>query len=193
MMATSKPKLCPFGTKLDAPRRIRSFTIMYRIIGADGNEYGPITAEQVRQWFGEGRLNAQSKIQVDGSGVWKQLRDMPEFSPLFPPPPPPITLGAPRPPSPTVLPSSNPLAGWALGTGIASMTCCFLPVLSLVSIVLGVLALSQSNRTPDRSGRALAIAGIVLGCISLALGIVFWAIFAMAPHPGQMPSGFNIS
>ena len=67
---------------------------MYKIIGADGNEYGPITAEQVRQWVAEGRLNGLSKIQVEGAGEWKELRDMPEFSALLPPPPPPISLGA---------------------------------------------------------------------------------------------------
>ena len=58
---------------------------MYKIIGADQNEYGPITAEQVRQWMAEGRLNGLSKIQVDGSGVWKQMRDVPEFSAHLPP------------------------------------------------------------------------------------------------------------
>src|SRR5271157_986475 len=102
---------------------------MYKIIGADQIEYGPVTAEQVRQWVVEGRLNGLSKIQVDGSGVWKQLRDMPEFATCLPPPPPPIALGAPRPPSVAGAPSANPLAAWALGTGIASMSCCFLPIL----------------------------------------------------------------
>ena len=92
---------------------------MYKIIGADGNEYGPIPAEQVRQWVAEGRLNGLSKIQVDGSGEWKELREMAEFSTLVPPPPPPITLGAaPRPGYAGTLPPANPLAGWALGTGV---------------------------------------------------------------------------
>ena len=35
---------------------------MYKIIGADGNEYGPITTEQLRQWLAEGRVNAQTKV-----------------------------------------------------------------------------------------------------------------------------------
>ena len=122
---------------------------MYKIIGADENEYGPISAEQVRQWVAEGRLNGLSKIQVDGSGEWKELREMPEFSQLVPPSPPPITLGAPRPlprPLSAATPPANPLAAWALGTGIASLPCCALLILSPVSIILGIVALSQINR-----------------------------------------------
>jgi hypothetical protein len=163
---------------------------MYRIIGADQNEYGPITAEQVRQWVAEGRLNGLSKIQVDGSGVWKQLRDMPEFSTLLPPPPPPITLAAPRPPSSAGAPPVNPLAGWALGTGIASLPCCFMLILSPVSIVLGAMALSQIRHNPNQGGRGAATAGIVLGCISLFMAIVFWVIAVVFPDSGQFQRGF---
>jgi hypothetical protein len=153
---------------------------MYNIIGADGNVYGPIPEEQVRQWVEEGRLNAVSKIQVDGSGVWKELREMPEFSALAPPPPPPISLGAGHPPSTVGAPSpANPLAGWALGTGIASLPCCAMLILSPVSIVLGAMALSQINHNPKQGGRAMATAGIVLGCISLVMGIVGWTLILL--------------
>ena len=166
---------------------------MYKIIGADGNEYGSITAEQVRQWVAEGRLNGQSKIQVDGSGVWKQLRDMPEFSTLLPPPPPPISLQAPRPPSPAgAPPPNNPLAGWALGTGIASLVCCFLPILAPVSIVLGALAHSQMNQNPNQGGRGLATAGIILGCIALVMATVFWVIVLMNADSPQFRNGFPL-
>jgi hypothetical protein len=159
---------------------------MYKIIGADGNEYGPIPAEQVRQWVAEGRLNGLSKIQVDGSGEWKELREMAEFSTLVPPPPPPITLGAaPRPGYAGTLPPANPLAGWALGTGIASLPCCFMLILGPVSIVLGAMALSQINQNPKQGGRGLATAGIVLGCISLVIGILFWALYLLAPGFGH--------
>ena len=37
---------------------------MYEIIGADGKEYGPISFEQIRQWIAEGRVNAQTRVQV---------------------------------------------------------------------------------------------------------------------------------
>jgi len=160
---------------------------MYKIIGADQNEYGPITAEQVRQWITEGRLNALSKIQVDGSGQWKLLREMPEFASLLPPSPPSISLGAsPSPSSPLraggVPPVNNPLAGWALGTGIASLACCPFGILSLVSIVLGAIALSQIKQNPNQGGRALAIDAIVLGCLSLLMAVICWGIYLVSPN-----------
>jgi hypothetical protein len=52
---------------------------MYRIIGADGKEYGPITADQVRQWMAEGRANAQTRVLAEGSTEWKTLGELPEF------------------------------------------------------------------------------------------------------------------
>ncbi len=52
---------------------------MYRIIGADGKEYGPITPEQLRQWVAEGRANAQTKVLLEGTTEWKSLSEFPEF------------------------------------------------------------------------------------------------------------------
>ena len=53
---------------------------MYRIIGADGREYGPISADQLRQWITEGRANAQTRVQAEGSAEWKPLSSIPEFA-----------------------------------------------------------------------------------------------------------------
>ena len=162
---------------------------MYKIIGANQVEYGPITAEQVRQWVTEGRLNGLSKIQVDGSGQWKQLREMPEFASLLPPPPPPITLPAASPLSSAAVPPNNPLAAWSLGTGIASLACCPGFILSPISIALGAVALSQINRNPNQGGRGMAAAGIVLGCISMVMTIAFWAVFLLG-HQSPFRNGF---
>jgi TM2 domain-containing membrane protein YozV len=65
---------------------------MYKIIGADGHEYGPVTAEQLQQWIREGRANTQTKAQGEGSAEFKTLAEFPEFhaslgiSPATPPP-----------------------------------------------------------------------------------------------------------
>lgn len=62
---------------------------MYKIIGADQKEYGPVSAEQLRQWIAEGRVNAQTRIQAEGSAEWKPLSAYPEFAASFPQAPPP--------------------------------------------------------------------------------------------------------
>ncbi len=53
---------------------------MYKLIGADKREYGPVTADQLRQWIAEGRVNAQTPVQPEGSTEWKTIGELPEFS-----------------------------------------------------------------------------------------------------------------
>ncbi|HET8986916.1 MAG TPA: DUF4190 domain-containing protein, partial [Humibacillus sp.] len=77
--------------------------------------------------------------------------------PLMPPP------YAPEAGQPT---STSGLAIAALCCGLAA----FIPVVGVIAIVLGVVALNQLRGT-FRGGRGMAIAGIVLG----ALGTLFWA------------------
>ena len=53
---------------------------MYRIIGIDGRQYGPIAADQLREWIAAGRANGQTLTQTDGSTDWKPLSEFPEFA-----------------------------------------------------------------------------------------------------------------
>ena len=50
---------------------------------------------------------------------------------------------------------------------------------SLISIILGFIGLSQIKKTGER-GRALAIWAIVLGLISIVVGIIFWIVLSAA-------------
>ena len=60
---------------------------MYRIVGKDGQQYGPVTAEQLRGWIAENRANAQTLVQADGSQDWKPLGSFSEFAADLKPPP----------------------------------------------------------------------------------------------------------
>ncbi len=53
---------------------------MYKIIGGDGKEYGPVSGEDLRRWIAEGRLNENSLAQAAGGGDWKPLERWPEFA-----------------------------------------------------------------------------------------------------------------
>ncbi|MSU35791.1 MAG: DUF4339 domain-containing protein [Pedosphaera sp.] len=53
---------------------------MYKVKGADQKEYGPISAEQVRQWIAENRLNRFSLASDEASPGWKPLGQFPEFA-----------------------------------------------------------------------------------------------------------------
>ena len=60
---------------------------MYTIAGADGREYGPVDADQLRQWIREGRANAQTFVRAEPSTDWKPLSSLPEFAPAPATPP----------------------------------------------------------------------------------------------------------
>jgi len=53
---------------------------MFQIIGGDGRAYGPIQAEQLRQWITEGRANGNTLVQIDGAANWTPLSTIPEFA-----------------------------------------------------------------------------------------------------------------
>ncbi len=56
---------------------------MYKVIGADQKEYGPVSFEQLKQWIAQGRANASTTARADGSTEWKPLSAFPEFTAIF--------------------------------------------------------------------------------------------------------------
>jgi hypothetical protein len=58
---------------------------------------------------------------------------------------------------------------------------CFGPVIGIVALVLGIIALTQNKKMPQHvGGRAFAIVGIVTGGLSLLIygGLMLFFIFA---------------
>jgi predicted Zn-ribbon and HTH transcriptional regulator len=58
--------------------------VNYKIIGTDLKEYGPVSAEQIRQWITERRVDSETKLQAEGGGEWKRAADVPELAAAFP-------------------------------------------------------------------------------------------------------------
>lgn len=54
---------------------------MFTIIGSDGKEYGPVTADQIKQWLAENRLTREMKARRDGEATWQRIGDLPELAP----------------------------------------------------------------------------------------------------------------
>jgi len=57
---------------------------MYKIIGGDQKEYGPVSAADLRRWVAEGRANAQTQVLPEGATEWKSLGSLPEFADIMP-------------------------------------------------------------------------------------------------------------
>src|SRR5262245_46353942 len=45
--------------------------ITYTVLGADGNSYGPVTAEQLKAWVAEGRIQADTQILRSDTNIWQ--------------------------------------------------------------------------------------------------------------------------
>jgi|SRR5437773_10294877 len=75
----------------------------------------------------------------------------------------------PPPPPPYALPQTNGLATASMIVGIASMLC-FGPLPAIVAIILGLSALSQIKKNPDRTGgQSQAWTGIITGGAALVI------------------------
>ena len=161
---------------------------MYKIVGADQREYGPVTEEQVRQWIAEGRANAQTIVRFN-DGPWKPLSTFPEFATALgnstPPPPPgappPLTLGTPVSSSPA---PTHGLATAGLICSILGFFCCG-PLFSTFGLILSILALAQISGEPNRyGGKGIAIAGIIVA-------VAGYGIFAILMFTGLLKRAYR--
>jgi hypothetical protein len=145
---------------------------MYRIIGADGRQYGPVSGDQLRQWIAEGRANAQTQAFAEGATEWKPLGGLPEFAGRFTPP----TI---RPPVSGLVRKTNSYAMAGMIFGILAIFCCCKFLFGALGIIFSLVGLSQINRHPEfYEGRGLAIAGLILSILSLLLAVVLIIIAA---------------
>ncbi len=143
---------------------------MYRVIGADGLEYGPVTADQVRAWITEGRVNAQTRGLAEGTARWRLLAEFPEFAPMLARAAPP--LPAPGPIYAARARQNNSMAMMGLVMGVLSITCgmccCYGLPFNVLGIIFSLVALAQIHSDPQaQQSRPIAIAGLVLSVLSL--------------------------
>jgi len=139
---------------------------MYKVLGADQKEYGPVTVEQVRLWIAQQRLNGQSLARLEGTEGWKPLAQFPEFATALTAP-----LPGPGPISPPIgyitPPGTNNMAVTGLVIGCVSLFCC--QPLGILGIIFSAMALSQIKNTPDQPGKGMAITGLCLSILSLVI------------------------
>ena len=151
---------------------------MYKIIGADGREYGPVSAEQLRQWIAEGRATSQTLAQAVGNTERKPLALFPELSPVLPS-------------AATPAPTTNSMAVAGLVFGLLGLMggwlCCCGPLFNILGIVFSVVGLSQIKHNPSReTGRDIAMTGLVLSILGLVAASILGVLFGtmkMCGHP----------
>ena len=90
---------------------------MYKIVGVDGQQYGPVSAEEIRRWIADKRVNAQTLVQMEGAQEWKPLGSFSEFASGLNAVPPPIA----PPPSAVASRASNKIPAGVCGILLGSL------------------------------------------------------------------------
>lgn len=167
---------------------------MYRIIGADGREYGPASADQLRLWINEGRVNAQTYVLTEGAREWKTIGSLPEFS----------LAGHSTASSPPTFAINHParktnsLAMTGMILGIVALTfgmcCCYGLPFNILGLIFSLIGYREIRKAPDiYNGQGIALTGIVLCILSLLLAIGLFALFgAISILDGTSGHGYRI-
>lgn len=103
---------------------------MYYVIGADGNQYGPIEADTVSAWIREGRVGKPSLSFKTGETQWTPMSAREEFAAVF-------SEVAARPPAPAPQPIPPGRREWL----VALLLSIFLGVLGVDRFYLGHIGL----------------------------------------------------
>jgi hypothetical protein len=146
---------------------------MYKIIGADGKEYGPIAADVVKKWIAEGRANAQTRILPEGATEWVTVAQIPELSATIP------TMAA-------AAPAYSPAASTGGGADLVSGPAIGLIVtaaLGFVATLIGVawnilgagMGMNQPGMDPEMQKFVTMFSG-TMGVISGILGFLVSAL-----------------
>jgi len=151
----------------------------YKFIAGDGKEYGPYTAEQMRQFLAENRLVATSQVSVDG-GPFQPASSFPELNagpgqpmPGQPMPGQPMP-GQPMPgqPMPNAAEAKQKVNGPAIFMMITAGLNMAFAVLGLVMAVLGNTALAGAGMMGEEEAIMRMITGIPGNVIGIITGII---------------------
>jgi hypothetical protein len=145
---------------------------MYKILGGDGKEYGPVTSETLRQWMAEGRANAQTQVQPDGTTGWVALGSLPEFAAAAAPAIPGVT-------APAAVPAGNAaqlVAGPAIGLIVTAILGALAQIASLLLNVLGVgmagAGMQGQEGMPQWMNAMSGGIGIVFNILGMIMAVV---------------------
>ena len=157
---------------------------MYKIIGADGREYGPVALETIQQWIRDRRADGNTRVLPEGATEWTTLGQLQEFAaslqaspPPLAPPPPPMPSGSPvlgataaGDPGPTPLPPDVAARDVTLGLGDAISQAWALVTGPKMGMVIGGVAVWIAVQIGISLFAQIPILGLLVALASLVVG-----------------------
>lgn len=153
----------------------------YYMLGGDGKEYGPTSAEQLRQWVAEGRANAQTLVRAANGGPFLALGLVPELN---------ASTGARI--SSTNLPLAHALAqqstlGGADDSAQVKRLASVLAAGSMWIKCLAVLMFMMGGL------EVITISGIIIAWLPIWLGVTLWSAATKAEQAVVLGSESELS
>ena len=150
---------------------------MFKIIGADGQEYGPVDLAQIQEWIRGNRVNGQTVAQKVGETDWKPLGSFPEFATQFASAPPPLQGGL-RPAPPFVAGTTSTEVPTYLVPAILCTLLCCLP-LGVPALVYAA-KVGNKQAAGDIEGARIASQNARTWCwVAFGVGVLLNVILSM--------------
>jgi hypothetical protein len=148
----------------------------------NGVQQGPVSFEQLRQLAAQGAVQHGDLVWQAGTAQWVAAASVPGLFAPGAPPPLPVNYYVPLPaPGPDLGQNAGMRMLLPVGRSVWAIIAGYLGLFSLIifpapfAIIVGIIAVIDIKRHPDRHGMGRAIFGIVMGAVMTVVAIVLLA------------------
>ena len=155
--------------------------LTYKIIGADGKEYGPVALSELQKWVGEGRITGATQVSRSDQQGWSTAANFPELGVRDSTGPAPVA--APSAADPVLekqLKGGGSWFYWIAGLSLVNSALALSGSGTRFILGLGITQLFDELAQGMGSGAGLAVA-VVLDLLAAAV-FVFFGVFANKRH-----------
>ena len=155
--------------------------LTYKIIGADGKEYGPVALAELQKWVGEGRITGATQVSRSDQPSWSTAASFPELGVRDSTGP--VPVAAPSASHPLLekqLRGGGSWFYWIAGLSLVNSAIALSGSGTRFILGLGITQIFDELAQGMRSGAGLAVA-VVLDLLAAAV-FVFFGVFANKRH-----------